>query len=120
MTDLGELRRQPDGLAALVFERHLKHPPEKVWQALTEPGELATWFPVHVLDFAVHVLRFAAERGAPAAVRAAAVGTVPAGAGCASCSRPPRPRQRHESEVPERSEQRQRSLAVHPPAVRAA
>ncbi|MGW4592021.1 hypothetical protein [Amycolatopsis thermoflava] len=77
MTDLGELRRQPDGLAALVFERHLKHPPEKVWRALTEPGELATWFPVHVLDFAVHVLRFAAERGAPAAGSSCCGGNCP-------------------------------------------
>ncbi|GAA3847682.1 hypothetical protein [Amycolatopsis tucumanensis] len=43
MTDLGELRRQPEGRATLVFERHLKHLPEKVWRALTEPGELAAW-----------------------------------------------------------------------------
>ncbi|MEU0512034.1 hypothetical protein [Amycolatopsis sp. NPDC006125] len=33
MTDLRELRRQPDGRAALVFERHLKHLPEKVCKA---------------------------------------------------------------------------------------
>lgn len=81
MTDLRELRRQPDGRAALVFERHLKHLPEKVWRALTESGELAAWFPVHVLDFTVRVAGFSAERG------------------CASCSRPPRPRRRHETDV---------------------
>ncbi|WP_431929508.1 SRPBCC family protein [Amycolatopsis tucumanensis] len=23
----------------------MKHPPEKVWRALSEPGELAAWFP---------------------------------------------------------------------------
>ena len=27
------------------FERHLPHPPETVWEALTEPAELAAWFP---------------------------------------------------------------------------
>jgi uncharacterized protein YndB with AHSA1/START domain len=32
----GEVRR---------FERRLPHPPEKVWRALTEPAELAAWFP---------------------------------------------------------------------------
>jgi uncharacterized protein YndB with AHSA1/START domain len=30
------------------FERRLRHPPEKVWRALTEPGELAAWFPARV------------------------------------------------------------------------
>lgn len=29
----------------LVFVRDLKHPPEKVWAALTEPGQLAEWAP---------------------------------------------------------------------------
>ena len=33
---LGEVRR---------FERRLPHPPEKVWRALTDPEELACWFP---------------------------------------------------------------------------
>ncbi|WP_394830708.1 hypothetical protein LVJ94_29790 [Pendulispora rubella] len=27
------------------FERRLPHKPEKVWRALTEPRELAQWFP---------------------------------------------------------------------------
>jgi uncharacterized protein YndB with AHSA1/START domain len=29
----------------LRFERRLKHSPERVWKALTEPAELKEWFP---------------------------------------------------------------------------
>jgi uncharacterized protein YndB with AHSA1/START domain len=29
----------------LVFIRDLRHPPEKVWAALTEPGQLSEWAP---------------------------------------------------------------------------
>ncbi|MCW2597233.1 MAG: hypothetical protein JWP39_3121 [Jatrophihabitans sp.] len=29
----------------LNFVRHLNHPPEKVWTALTEPDQLGAWFP---------------------------------------------------------------------------
>ena len=29
----------------LHFTRHLPHPPEKVWRALTEPEHLKEWFP---------------------------------------------------------------------------
>lgn len=29
----------------LVFVRDLRHPPEKVWAALTEPAQLAAWAP---------------------------------------------------------------------------
>src|ERR1022692_2751214 len=29
----------------LVLVRELRHPPEKVWQALTEPAELREWAP---------------------------------------------------------------------------
>jgi uncharacterized protein YndB with AHSA1/START domain len=28
-----------------VFVRHLAHPPEDVWGALTEPGQLGAWAP---------------------------------------------------------------------------
>src|SRR5205085_9932689 len=28
----------------LRFTRHLAHPPDKVWRALTEPEHLAAWF----------------------------------------------------------------------------
>jgi uncharacterized protein YndB with AHSA1/START domain len=52
MTNLGSLRRQPDGRFALRFERRLRHPVGKVWRALTEQSDLASWFPVHVLEFA--------------------------------------------------------------------
>jgi uncharacterized protein YndB with AHSA1/START domain len=34
-----------DGRHALRFERRLAHPVEKVWRALTEPGEMSRWFP---------------------------------------------------------------------------
>jgi len=31
------------GPRTLRFERRLEHPPERVWRALTDPGELAVW-----------------------------------------------------------------------------
>ena len=34
-----------NGRPVLRFERRLAHAPEKVWRALTEPAELAHWFP---------------------------------------------------------------------------
>jgi uncharacterized protein YndB with AHSA1/START domain len=37
-----------DGRPALRFERRLAHPPERVWRAITEPDELAQWFPSSV------------------------------------------------------------------------
>jgi uncharacterized protein YndB with AHSA1/START domain len=37
-----------DGRPALRFERRLAHPVERVWRAVTEPGELAHWFPAEV------------------------------------------------------------------------
>jgi uncharacterized protein YndB with AHSA1/START domain len=33
---------------ALRLERRLKHAPEKVWRAITDPAELAHWFPAEV------------------------------------------------------------------------
>jgi uncharacterized protein YndB with AHSA1/START domain len=36
------------GKPVLRFERRLSHPPEKVWRAVTEPDELAHWFPAKV------------------------------------------------------------------------
>ena len=36
------------GRTVLRMERALGHPPEKVWRALTEPAELAAWFPAAV------------------------------------------------------------------------
>jgi uncharacterized protein YndB with AHSA1/START domain len=37
-----------DGRPALRFERRYPHPVEKVWRAVTEPSDLAHWFPAHV------------------------------------------------------------------------
>jgi uncharacterized protein YndB with AHSA1/START domain len=34
-----------EGGWTLVFTRDLRHPPGKVWAALTEPGQLAAWAP---------------------------------------------------------------------------
>ena len=36
------------GKAVLRFERRLAHPPEKVFRAISEPAELAHWFPAKV------------------------------------------------------------------------
>ena len=36
------------GTAVLVLERRYPHPPELVWRAVTEPAELAHWFPARV------------------------------------------------------------------------
>ena len=33
-----------DGRPALVFDRHLDHPLDRVWRAVTEPAELERWF----------------------------------------------------------------------------
>jgi uncharacterized protein YndB with AHSA1/START domain len=37
-----------DGRTVLRIERNLRHPQDKVWRALTEPSELAGWFPTLV------------------------------------------------------------------------
>ena len=36
------------GEVTLRFTRHLRHPPKKVWLALTESEHLATWFPTTI------------------------------------------------------------------------
>ncbi|MFB4313906.1 SRPBCC family protein [Actinomadura sp. 21ATH] len=36
------------GEPVLRFERRLAHPPAKVWRAVTDPAELAHWFPARV------------------------------------------------------------------------
>jgi uncharacterized protein YndB with AHSA1/START domain len=33
----------------LRYERHLNHPPAKVWRALTDPTEVLAWFPTAVI-----------------------------------------------------------------------
>jgi uncharacterized protein YndB with AHSA1/START domain len=37
-----------DGRPVLRFERRLDHPPENVWRAVTDPDELAHWFPARI------------------------------------------------------------------------
>ena len=37
-----------DGRSVLRMERRLRHAPERVWPALTEPARLADWFPAGV------------------------------------------------------------------------
>jgi uncharacterized protein YndB with AHSA1/START domain len=39
----GSVHERPDGYQ-LRFERHLRHPAEKVWSALIDPAQLAQWF----------------------------------------------------------------------------
>jgi uncharacterized protein YndB with AHSA1/START domain len=47
MTDYGQLIKTGDR-AVLQYRRRYNHSPEKVWRALTEPGELAAWFPTTI------------------------------------------------------------------------
>jgi uncharacterized protein YndB with AHSA1/START domain len=42
--DLGTYQRLDDGRFRLRFERHLRHAPDRVWAALTDPAELERWF----------------------------------------------------------------------------
>ncbi|MFB6719428.1 SRPBCC family protein [Kribbella sp. NPDC056345] len=43
-----ETLRTIEGRSVLRMERHLRHPAEKVWRALTDPDELVHWFPASV------------------------------------------------------------------------
>jgi uncharacterized protein YndB with AHSA1/START domain len=55
-----------DGRPGLRFERRLPHPPARVWTMLTDPDELAAWFParVHVEAWEVgRALRFTFDEG---------------------------------------------------------
>ncbi|MGH2909561.1 MAG: SRPBCC family protein, partial [Solirubrobacteraceae bacterium] len=47
VADYGVLIRR-DERAILEYRRRYDHPPERVWRALTEPGELAAWFPTTI------------------------------------------------------------------------
>ncbi|HET9456654.1 MAG TPA: SRPBCC family protein [Candidatus Limnocylindrales bacterium] len=46
--ELGTLSTTPDGEPELRFERRLRHPIERAWAALTDPRELAAWFPAAI------------------------------------------------------------------------
>jgi hypothetical protein len=41
----GSVIKRSDGRCTVIFERHLPHPIEKVWEAITRPDHLARWFP---------------------------------------------------------------------------
>jgi uncharacterized protein YndB with AHSA1/START domain len=43
-----ETLRTVEGRSVLRMERRLRHPAEKVWRALTDPEQLAHWFPATV------------------------------------------------------------------------
>jgi uncharacterized protein YndB with AHSA1/START domain len=45
--EFGTLEQNGD-VSVLRYERHLTHPPERVWRALTEDAELAAWFPTTI------------------------------------------------------------------------
>lgn len=47
--ELGALQRTADGLSVLRYRRHLPHPPQKVWRALTEDAHLEAWFPTTIV-----------------------------------------------------------------------
>jgi hypothetical protein len=40
-----QIRKMDGPLWTLILVRELRHPPEKVWQALTDPAELREWAP---------------------------------------------------------------------------
>jgi len=44
-----------DGRPALRIERHLKHPPELVWRAITEPEQLNAWYPIRARSIDLRV-----------------------------------------------------------------
>jgi uncharacterized protein YndB with AHSA1/START domain len=44
----GELEQRDDGRWQLRFTRTLRHPPARVWRAVTEPKHLAAWFPTTI------------------------------------------------------------------------
>ena len=44
----GDLEQRNDGRWQLRFTRTLRHPPDRVWRAVTEPEHLAAWFPTTV------------------------------------------------------------------------
>jgi uncharacterized protein YndB with AHSA1/START domain len=47
---MNETLRTVDGRQVLRFERRLSHPREKVWRAVTEPGQLSQWYPFPVIE----------------------------------------------------------------------
>ena len=52
MTDYGTIETLDDGRYVLRYERQLRHPVEKVWQALTDPAEIEAWWARAELELA--------------------------------------------------------------------
>jgi uncharacterized protein YndB with AHSA1/START domain len=48
MSDLGDLEQLPDGGWRLRFRRALPYPRAVVWEAVSEPVQLARWFPTTI------------------------------------------------------------------------
>jgi uncharacterized protein YndB with AHSA1/START domain len=48
VADYGTIEQVDDGRWRLRFTRTLAHPQTKVWRALTEPEQLASWFPTTI------------------------------------------------------------------------
>ena len=44
MTDYGTLETRDDGSYVLRYHRRLRHPVEKVWEALTDPRQMEAWW----------------------------------------------------------------------------
>jgi uncharacterized protein YndB with AHSA1/START domain len=53
----GTVSKASDSRIALRFERRFPHPQRKVWQAITNPDQLAVWF-VEILDYERSQLHF--------------------------------------------------------------
>lgn len=81
----GTVREMAGGRVELRFERRLRHPPETVWRALTDVGELRAWF-VEILDYDRCRLDF--TQGA--ALEFVAKGDGPTGHGRVLACEPPR------------------------------
>ena len=45
--EFGTLERRGD-VSVVRYERHLAHPQERVWRAITEDADLAAWFPTTI------------------------------------------------------------------------
>jgi uncharacterized protein YndB with AHSA1/START domain len=77
---LGEVLREGERVK-LRYERHLAHPPEKVWRALTESEQLRHWFPADIVGErqagAALELRFWPETVADARDEIEAIGVDP-------------------------------------------
>lgn len=46
--DIGSISRTYDGRVALRFQHAFPHSPDKVWNAITDPEHLRSWFPAAV------------------------------------------------------------------------